>query len=71
MAAIVTADHDYTVPDGLTLEPGAEVTLYTGQGENTGTDLYRGQGNPVWNNAGDTVYVTNADSETVIERSYE
>ncbi len=65
------ADHDYTVPDGFTLEAGAKVTLHTGQGENTGTDLYWGQGNPVWNNAGDTVYVTNADGETVIERSYE
>jgi micrococcal nuclease len=65
------ADHDYTVPDGFRLEPGAKVTLHTGQGENTGTDLYWGQGNPVWNNAGDTVYVTTADGETVIERSYE
>ena len=65
------ADHDYTVPDGFTLDPGAEVTLYTGQGEDSDSELYWGQENPVWNNAGDTVHVTNADGELIIERSYE
>lgn len=65
------ADHDYTVPSDFTLEAGEEVTLRTGQGDDTDTDLYWGLGSPVWNNGGDTVHVYNADGELVIERSYE
>lgn len=65
------ADHDYTVPTGFTLEAGEEVTLYTGEGEDTDTDLYWGLDNPVWNNGGDTVHVYNANGELVTERSYE
>lgn len=65
------ADHDYTFPSDFTLEAGEEVTLHTGKGEDTDTDLYWGLGNPVWNNGGDTVHVYNADGELVTERSYE
>ncbi|WP_336329495.1 lamin tail domain-containing protein [Haloarcula sp. CGMCC 1.2071] len=64
------ADHTYTVPDGFTLEPGDTVTLHTGSGTDTDTDLYWGSGRPIWNNGGDTVTVTDADNETVLERSY-
>jgi len=64
------AGHSYTVPDGFTLEPDATVTLHTGSGTDTDTDLYWGSGRPIWNNGGDTVTVTDADNETVLERSY-
>ncbi|MDS0220198.1 lamin tail domain-containing protein [Haloarcula sp. S1AR25-5A] len=64
------AGHTYTVPDGFTLEPDDTVTLHTGSGTDTDTDLYWGSGRPIWNNGGDTVTVTDADNETVLERSY-
>ncbi|WP_435077803.1 ferritin-like domain-containing protein [Halococcus sp. AFM35] len=60
----------YRFPDGFTLEPGAQVTLYTGSGTNTDTELYWGQATEVWNNGADTMTVANADGETVLQRSY-
>ncbi|GGM37780.1 lamin tail domain-containing protein [Haloarcula argentinensis] len=64
------ADHTYTVPDGFTLDPDETVTLHTGSGTDTDTDLYRGSERPIWNNGGDTVTVIDANNETVLERSY-
>jgi competence protein ComEC len=60
----------YTFPDGFTLDPGEEVTLHTGSGTDTATDLYWGASSPVWNNGGDTVIVTNADGERVLIEEY-
>jgi len=64
------ADHRYTFPDGFALAPGETVTLHTGSGTDTGTDLYWGRSGAVWNNGGDTVTVTGADGRVVVERSY-
>lgn len=64
------ADHVYRVPSGFTLDPGASVTLYTGDGENTDDELYWGESQAVWNNGGDTIYVRNDDGETVLEHEY-
>jgi competence protein ComEC len=61
----------YTFPDGFTLEAGATVTLHTGSGTDTATDLYWGADSPVWNNGGDTVIVTNADGDRVLTEGYE
>jgi competence protein ComEC len=61
----------YTFPDGFTLEAGATVTLHTGSGTDTATDLYWGADSPVWNNGGDTVIVTNADGDRVLTEEYE
>ena len=60
----------YTFPDGTTLAPGERVTLHTGSGEDTDTDLYWGASGPVWNNDGDTVTVRAADGTVVLEESY-
>jgi len=60
----------YTFPDGYTLGPGETVTLHTGSGTDTETDLYWGAGSPVWNNAGDTVTVRNSDGERVLVETY-
>jgi len=64
------ADHTYTVPQGVTLEPGARVTLYTGSGDDSESELYWGSGRAVWNNNGDTIYVYDDGGTLVIERSY-
>ena len=64
------ADHRYSFPAGFTLDPGASVTLHTGSGADTWTDLYWGAEQAVWNNGGDTIIVTNAEGERVLEESY-
>jgi len=64
------ADHTYTVPQGTTVEPGEQITLYTGSGSDSDAELYWGSGSAIWNNGGDTVFVTNDDGETVIEYEY-
>jgi competence protein ComEC len=60
----------YTFPEDAVLEPDATVTLRTGSGEDTRTDLYWDSGRPIWNNDGDTVIVTNADGEQVLTEAY-
>lgn len=73
------AGHEYVFPDGFTLAPDGEVTLYTGQGTDTnGTatggvvdaDLYWGRTSAVWNNGGDTIVVVDANGSAVVQRSY-
>ena len=61
------ADHVYYFPEGFTLESGATVTLYTGSGTNTDSELYWSSSNAIWNNGGDTIIVT-TDSGTVVVR---
>jgi competence protein ComEC len=64
------AGHTYTFPDGFTLAAGEQVTVHTGSGTDTATDLYWGAGSPVWNNAGDTVVVRDASGEVVLREGY-
>ena len=61
----------YTFPDGYTLPPSATVTLHTGSGTDTETDLYWGSGSPIWNNGGDTVTVRNSEGDVVRAETYE
>ncbi len=61
----------YAFPDGFVLRSGATVTVHTGSGSDTDTDLYWGSGAPIWNNDGDTVTVTNADGKTVLREQYQ
>jgi micrococcal nuclease len=64
------ADHTYRFPKGFTLEPGGVVTLHTGSGTDTDTDLYWGSGRAVWNNGGDTIIVSDETENVVIAREY-
>ncbi len=64
------ADHTYTFPSGFTLDAGDQVTLHTGSGEDSATDLYWGSGSAVWNNAGDTIVVETDTGTTVVEEPY-
>jgi len=63
------AGHRYAF-ENLTLDPGAAVTLYTGQGTDTESERYWGRSGAVWNNGGDTVFVRDAAGDLVLERSY-
>jgi micrococcal nuclease len=64
------AGHTYRFPTGFTLDPGDEVTLYTGVGENSATALYWGRERAVWNNGGDTAFVYDDSGGLVTEESY-
>jgi competence protein ComEC len=65
------AGASYTFPEGTTLAAGVELRLHTGSGTDSETDVYWGSGSPIWNNGGDTVIVTNAQGDTVLEDTYE
>jgi len=64
------AGKQYTFPDGFTLGAGETVTLHSGSGTDTSTDLYWGSGSPIWNNSGDTVYVFDDAGTLVVEYPY-
>ncbi|NHN48648.1 MBL fold metallo-hydrolase [Halostella sp. JP-L12] len=61
----------YRIPDGVALDPGETVTVHSGDGTDSETDLYWDAGRPVWNNGGDTVTIRNDEGERVVRRSYE
>jgi beta-lactamase superfamily II metal-dependent hydrolase len=48
--------HSYTFPS-YTLDSQSTVTVYTGEGMNTVTELYWGSDGTIWNNDGDTAYL--------------
>lgn len=53
-----SASHRYRFPDEFVLEPGASVTVRTGCGTDSGTDLHWcNEGSAVWNNSGDTAFL--------------
>lgn len=58
--------HIYTFPS-FTLDSQATVTLYTGEGTDTASELYWGSDSQVWNNDGDTAYLSDASGELVDE----
>jgi hypothetical protein len=60
----------YTVPDGFILNTNETVTLRTGDGTDTDTELYRGSKSPIWNNGGDTVIVFDDDGNRILGKSY-
>ena len=65
------AGHTYTFPSGFTLDAGGQVTLHSGSGTDTATDLYWGADSAIWNNGGDTISVTDANGDKVIEHTYD
>jgi hypothetical protein len=51
------AGHTYTFPRSFTLKAGRSVTVHTGQGRNTASNLYWNQKWYIWNNTTDTAYL--------------
>lgn len=49
----------------ISLAPRENLTLYTGSGEDTSTELYWGSGTAIWNNGGDTAFLYNGTNELV------
>ena len=57
----------YEFPVGFILRACSSVTVYTGSGEDTETELYWGSSVEVWNNAGDTATLLDSEGNTVVE----
>jgi micrococcal nuclease len=66
-----TASHRFAFPAGFTLAAGATVTVHTGCGSATATDLFWcNQGSAIWNNDGDTAFLLDPNGNVVATRSY-
>jgi len=66
-----SASHRFAFPAGFTLAPGESVTVYTGCGDDFGTDLYWcAVGSAVWNNDGDTAFLTDPNGNTHASLAY-
>ena len=63
------ANHLFTFPS-FTLESGATVTIHTGSGTNTQTDLYWGKDRAVWNNDHDTAYLYDSSMNLIDQESW-
>jgi micrococcal nuclease len=64
------ATHIYTFP-AFTLQPGAVVRLYSGQGQDDASSLYWGlAGEAVWNNDGDSAFLRDSEGNLVDDYSY-
>jgi len=61
-------DHFMSFPPDFTLAAGQTVTVYTGCGDNSQTELYWGRRAPVWNNAGDTAFLCNSEGRIICQR---
>jgi endonuclease YncB( thermonuclease family) len=65
-----SASHRYRFPSGFSLAAGASVSVYTGCGTNTATNLYWCNGSAVWNNDGDTAFIVDDAGNIVDSKSY-
>ncbi len=61
--------HSYTFP-AFTLRAGARVTVHSGAGRNTATDLYWNSDGAVWNNDGDCASLVNAAGTLMNRRCF-
>jgi micrococcal nuclease len=64
------AGHRFDFPDRI-FERGEDITLHSGRGTNTGTDLFWGaSGSAIWNNDGDTVKILDPEGHIVASHEY-
>mgnify|MGYP001184978899 CR=1 FL=1 len=66
-----TATHRFAFPSGFRLAAGASVTVHTGCGSPSATDLYWcNEGSAIWNNDGDTAFLLDPDGNIVDTLAY-
>lgn len=61
--------NNHTLPKFVLLS-GHIVTLYSGIGIDTAAKLYWNSERPIWNNAGDTLYLRDANGKLILKQSY-
>jgi hypothetical protein len=64
-----SSNHRYLFPNYV-LPAGAKVTLRSGLGSNTGSELFWGSRRPIWNDDGDTVFIKDAQGNLVLSHIY-
>ncbi len=63
------ATHIYKF-NNFNLGANVQVTIYTGSGQDTSTELYWGKTSAVWNNDGDTLFLRDKNGNFVLEEKY-
>lgn len=65
------ANHVVTIPSGYIIQPGGELRVYSGSGDNTADRYFAGFGQAIWNNSGgDTATLRDASGQVVATYSY-
>lgn len=64
------AGNSYSFPEGFILGPDETVTLHSGDGADTDSDLYWGAEEAIWDNDEDTITVFDSSGGTVVAKSY-
>lgn len=54
----------------LIIQPGMEIRIWTGSGDDSLTDLYWGHRAPLWNNTGDAAYLYDAEEHLIASFEY-
>jgi hypothetical protein len=65
------AGQSYQFPDPTVVEPGGQLTLYSGSGTDDENHRYWGADDPVWGNERNTVTVMTQDGDVVVRQPYE
>ena len=66
-----SSSHRFVFPSGFALRVAGVVTVHTGCGAPTATDLYWcNEGSAIWNNEGDTAFLSDPRGNVVDSRSY-
>lgn len=63
--------HRFFFPDGFVLASDARVRVFSGCGDDDATSLYWCDGDPVWNNTGDTAFLVDPDGRFVDTVGYQ
>lgn len=64
------AGHTFTFPDEFTLRPSDAVTIRSGTGEDSDSELYWGSERAIWDNTGDTVFLYDDTGSLVLKQAY-
>ena len=66
-----SASNRYSFPDGFTVSPGETITIHSGCGDDFGSQLFWCSiGSAVWNNDGDTAFLTDPSGNTHTSQTY-
>jgi len=60
----------FRFPSGVTLAPGAMITIYSGRGTNTATRLYWHASEPMWDNTTDLAFLRDVSGKIIHYYSY-
>jgi len=65
-----SSSNRFTIPSGVQLPPGGSMTVHTGCGPNSTTDLYWCSNGPVWSNGGDIAILYDESGALVASFAY-